>query len=755
LFEPVSKKWRIYRRIGPDRRDRVEIPIAGSGGQMQRRPADFAVPRLEGFRELAQTLLVDRFAPAAVLINRKHEVLYFHGPTFHYLEQPTGEPTTDLILLAHESLRTKLRAVIHKAVADGAQSATVTARLKRPNGSTSVVVTAHQARSPKSADGLLLVTFVDVVASPPSSDSDSDSNIDESLVRQLEHELTSTREDLQSSIEELESSNEQLKASNEEVMSMNEELQSSNEELETSKEELQSLNEELGTVNNQLQEKIEELERSTNDLSNLLTCTDIATIFLDPQMRILRFTPATKLLLNLIATDIGRPISDIAPKFSDEILLQDCEEVLRQLIPREHTVRTRDGRWNLRRVLPYRTADNRIDGVIITFTDVTKLKQAEADISQLNTDLERRVAERTSELEITTRQVQEQISEREQADQSMRESRNQLAAILDTAAEGIISIDERGRIQSYNKAAEVMFGYSFSEIAGENVSRLMPDPESAAHDDYLATYLQTNILRIIGIRREVRARRRDGSIFPMDLAVSELRVGDHRLFTGVMRDISDRRELERQVLEIAAEEQRRIGQDLHDSVGQELTGLGLVADSLVECFEKAHPPRPDLAAKIAAGIHGILRQVRDLSHGLAPVEVDAAGLMAALRELAAHCREQSGIACAFTCRDPVLVENNTTATHLFLIAREAVTNALKHAQPKHVNIRLETDERSVVLTIQDDGKGLSGFKPGVGLRIMRHRAGLINATLDLKPMSGKGGAVVICTLPKGAEQTTH
>ena len=201
----------------------------------------------------------------------------------------------------------------------------------------------------------------------------------QAVVRQLERELTDTREDLQTSIEEFETSNEEFKAAHEEVTSINEELQSTNEELETSKEELQSLNEELQTVNSQLESKVGELESTNNDLHNLLASIDHATLFLDRQFRVRRFTPATTHLLRVIETDIGRPFADFAKNFTDEDLLADAEKVLKHLTPIDKEIQDQQDRWYVRRIVPYRTEDDRIDGVVITFTDITQRKQSEAE----------------------------------------------------------------------------------------------------------------------------------------------------------------------------------------------------------------------------------------------------------------------------------------------------------------------------------------------------------------------------------------
>jgi len=388
LFEPVSKKWRIYRRIGPSRPERVEMPIAAAADPLVpvRCLAPPSTTRPVSFADMTHRLLLDQFAPPAVLINRKYEILYFFGPTDRYLAVAAGEPTQDLMMMAREGLRTKLRSAIHKAVRESGPVTLADARVKRNGDYHPVIVTIRPVQGPQGADRLLLVTFQDsdqdrVPPSPP------ETVAEESVVRQLEYELKATKEDLQSTIEGLESSNEELKASNEEVMSTNEEFQSANEELETSKEEMQSLNEELTTVNNQLQDKVEELESANNDTANVLICTEVAIVFLDNKLRIKRYThPATR-LFNLIATDLDRSISDITPKFSDSTLQQDIEQVLRTLTPQEKQLQTPDGcSWN-RRITLYRTLDNRIEGVVLTFTDVTQVRRADEQARRLATVL--------------------------------------------------------------------------------------------------------------------------------------------------------------------------------------------------------------------------------------------------------------------------------------------------------------------------------------------------------------------------------
>jgi two-component system CheB/CheR fusion protein len=837
LFEPLSKRWRVYRRIGPSRPERVDFPIVATteARGTRRHAIEAAGARSPSVAEVTQRLLLDQFAPAAVLINRKYEVLYYFGPCTHYLEFPPGEPTRDVTQMARDGLRSKLRGAVHRAVRTNERVVLTDVRVKRNGDSYPVRVTVAPVQLPRAAEGLLLITFEEESPSPqappPPPSTESGRVADEAALRHLESELTATREDLQCTVEELETSNEEQKATNEEVLSMNEELQSANEELETSKEELQSLNEELNTLNSRLQEKVQELEKTSNDVANLLTCTDIATVFLDTAFRIQLFTPAATRLFNLIATDVGRPVGDLTPRFSDPELLGDAQQVLGQLVPQEKEVATADGGWWVRRIMPYRTRDNRIDGVVVIFVDITERKRAadavvrrlaaivenSADaifskdldgtirtwnqaaerlygytqgeavgqsvqmlvpedraeewatimnrlrrgesFEQFETERVRKDGQRVpvaltvspvrdSSGKLTSASViARDISERKRAEQELRDRQDHLQAILNTAVDAIITIDQRGVIQSVNPAAERMFGYAAAEMLGQNVKMLMPTPYHEEHDRYLADYLRTGVKKIIGIGREVIARRDDGSTFPVDLAVSE--IPHLNLFTGMIRDVTPRKELEREVVEVASLQQRRIGHDLHDTVGQELTALNLLAADLTEALRANAGNGAHLVERIIEGLRRSQVHLRTVLRGLLPVAVEREGLMDALADLADRTQKESKVTCTFACPRPVHVADNLTATHLYLIAQEAVHNALKHGQPRNIRVSLESDHL-LVLRVQCDGLGMPGQPAqyqGLGLRIMRNRAGIIGATLTIEPAEPTG-TLVTCMLPR-------
>ena len=338
---------------------------------------------------------------------------------------------------------------------------------------------------------------------------------------------------------------------------------------------------------------------------------------------------------------------------------------------------------------------------------------------------------------------------------ALRENEQRLRAILETAVEGIITIDERGHIDSFNPAAERLFGYAAAEVIGKNVSLLMPSPYRQQHDAYIGNYLRTGHAKIIGIGREVVGRRKDGTVFPVQLAVSEVRLPGRRLFTGFIHDLSERKQLEREALDATTREQQRIGQDLHDGLGQQLAGIELMGRVLAQGLEKISKPHAAQAARIAEHVRDALKQTRGLARGLTPVQVDADGLMAALQELAAGAEEMFGIKCIFKCDRPVPVPDNAVATHLYRIAQEALTNAIRHGRAKRVAIVLTVTPGRLVLSVHDDGRGISGTLPpgrGLGLRIMQYRAGVIGGSLAIQ-REKTGGTAVICTvhLPDAAD----
>lgn len=347
-------------------------------------------------------------------------------------------------------------------------------------------------------------------------------------------------------------------------------------------------------------------------------------------------------------------------------------------------------------------------------------------------------------------------NETQGTEDALRAREAQLRAILSTASDAIITIDQRGIMVSANPATERIFGYGPNELVGQNVSILMPTPYSHEHGQYLKRYLATGEAKIIGSGREAMGKRKDGTIFPVDLAVSE--VGQLGLFTGIIRDISERKNLQRDILSIADNEQLRIGQDLHDSVQQELAGIGMLAQTLLNNLNRESQSIPagivepfrDLSRKILAGLTRAHQEIRDISKDLVSTRLDSNGFMDSLRELAARTDNLKSVHCAFKCEEPITISDSSTATHLYRIAQEAVTNALKHAKPEHILIELGVENGHLVLKVADDGCGFDPptSKTGMGLKTMQYRAGLIGGNLSIAPVEN-GGTLLACKVFRG------
>jgi two-component system CheB/CheR fusion protein len=404
LFEPLSGTTRIYRRQKNSvSMDLIDFPAAFA----RSRPdimADIlpqqALPTAPNLSALTEELLLRRFSPAAVLTTRLGDIVYISAKTGKYLEPTVGKANLNIFAMAREGLAGPLHDGFTRAVREKT-AVTVTGVKIGTNGGTLVVdVVVQPLFEPAALLGMVLIVFRDVPVQPvrkvrgkTQGDSVPDARLEE-LARDLQH----SREEVQTTREEMQASQEELKSANEELQSTNEELQSTNEELTTATEEMQSMNEELHTVNHELTVRVDELSRARDDMNNLFNSTEIATLFLDDQLKVRRFTSTTVNIFKLILGDAGRPITDLVSELDYPELAGDAREVLRSLACCERQVSTRDGRWFAVRIMPYRTQDNRIDGVVITFVDISGPKTLEATMVEALSVLQTRFNSQTAEL---------------------------------------------------------------------------------------------------------------------------------------------------------------------------------------------------------------------------------------------------------------------------------------------------------------------------------------------------------------------
>ena len=369
-FEIISKPERLYRHVGRKRPGDFSFAAAAGDEPRAARPGRKEAPSRQAvLAELCRKQVLDLHAPAAVLCNARHECLYSLGPTDSYLRMAPGHSTPDLVAMARGTLRTRLRSALGRAVQEGARVVVPGGRTLRDGHPVPFNIDVQPMQS--EGEALLLVCFVDALAGPQERRSAAGAQ-DASRIAELEQELDAARVELEEGARILEASSEEQRAINEEALSVNEEYQSTNEELLTSKEELQSLNEELTALNSQLQETLEQQRTTSNDLQNILYSTDVATLFLDRELNIRFFTPATRALFNVIPGDVGRPLADLHSLAADTALPADARAVLHSLELIEREIETPGGTWFRRRILPYRTEGNGIEGVVITFNDITR-----------------------------------------------------------------------------------------------------------------------------------------------------------------------------------------------------------------------------------------------------------------------------------------------------------------------------------------------------------------------------------------------
>ena len=457
--------------------------------------------------------VIETLAPPSVLVDGEYEIVHLSHGAGRFLQLAGGEPSRNLLRTAHPALRIELRAALFQA-SQSARPVEVE-HVVLEIGAERIVLTLRVVKVNEGGLDLFLVLFqpqADAPAAEPLAlRSDGDP-----VAQQLDRELERTKTQLRDTVEQYEASTEELKASNEELQAMNEELRSATEELETSREELQSINEELTTVNQELKNKLEELGHANSDMHNLMDATAIATVFLDRELRITRYTPSAVSLFNLIPTDLGRPLTDLTTALDYPQLGGDAQRVLERLIPLEREVGQADGSWYLARLLPYRTFEDRIAGVVLSFVDITERKQAE-------------------------------------------EVRRWLSAVVNASTDAIISFSVDGTVLSWNGGAERILGYEAGEAIGRQLSFLAAEGEVGA-DEFIGKVAAGE-----AVQQETVRTRKDGSLVHLAVSVSPIRETDGRVIggTAIARDITQQHEA-REALRSSEERLRLMVENARD-----------------------------------------------------------------------------------------------------------------------------------------------------------------------------------------------
>lgn len=502
LFAPVDKKNRIFRaKAGhAPKRSLPTLPVGLSAAQPQSTPAQTrrGSARKNSFAEIHQRVL-EQYAPPSVIVNPDAEVVHMSDRAGHFLRYVGGEPSHNLLTLIKPELRLELRTAMFQAVQSGRSVEARRVRVQRDERVFYVNMIARPFHDDESGSEFVLVLFDEVEDTMSRESTESHEGTKDSVLSQLEEELQRTKLELQHVIEQSHVSTEELKASNEELQAINEELRSATEELETSKEELQSINEELITVNHELKIKVEETDKINDDLQNLITSTDIATVFVDRGMRIKWFTPRATEIFSMLPVDAGRPLMDITHRLNYAELTDDATRVFESLRPIEREVSSHDHRCYLARLLPYRTSEDHIEGAVLTFIDITERRAAEQEL-RLGEERMRLVADSTEDY-------------------------------------AIIVQDPEGVVTSWNKGAELIFGYSREEAVGKRTDRLFT-PE-----DREAGVPEAELRRARDNGRALDERwhlRKDGTRFYCSGVVNVLNDDSFQGYVKIARDLTER-----------------------------------------------------------------------------------------------------------------------------------------------------------------------------------------------------------------------
>jgi two-component system CheB/CheR fusion protein len=731
FFTPVGRKHKIYSKTFSSNHPALDMPaahprhaIAGTSETPD------ATARFDPQQE-ADRIVMNHYAPAGLVASSDLQILHFRGHVAPYLSPSPGQASLSLLRMVRPEFAVELRTAIQRA---GKQDASIrkdgilikrNGRLKEVNlevvpfkghgDEQFFLVLFQESRGPDSGE-----------PEPQSSQAKSRPAGDKEVVR-LQRELETTKGHLQSIIEEHEATNEELKSANEEVLSSNEELQSTNEELETAQEELQSSNEELVTINEQLQNRNQELSQLSDDWTNLLTGLNIPVVMLGKDRRIRRFTAPAEKLLNLIPTDIGRLISNIRPNVKVPNLDNLIAEVIDQVVQKEVEIQDRDGRSYSMRIRPYRTADNRIDGVLMIFIDIHDLKTTQAALR-----------ERTSFAE----------------------------AVMESSEALVMVTTLRGRIVAFNRACQNISGYKRDEMVGKVIwqSPLIPKIEmesvKAVYRRLAARHApvfhENHWIAKSGVQRLIswnsapmpRASGHPDYVVRIGADITERRDAEVALKASeaaLRQSQQQLQSLTAGLIDSQEEERARVARELHDDISQQLAVLNLEVNKALRAEPGSDGNLRTEIERLGQRLGGILRDVDQTAYRLHPSSLDHLGLWAAIRSLCADFAKQN-ISVRRTERNLPRSLPRPLAITIYRVVQEALRNVVKHSGSRRAIISLAGNRGTVALTVKDFGRGFNASRPGkrgLGLISMEERVRLAGGVFNLKTSPGEGVTISI------------
>ena len=734
LFHCEDKEVCLYRKRDLPA-DRPWLPVFPL-----RPPANSAKPAKEGWEHTAPPAsygslherMAELYAPPSVLVTARHEVVHSSAHAGRYLNVPGGHPTRSVFKLVREPLQLELQSALHIAGETGRATSSKPIPIEIDGQPRRVVLRVHPAKDADPASFFLII-FDELPDEGPATGAPSAGHEPSVTARELEMELELNRKRLQGTIEEHESSREEMRAANEELQSTNEELRSTMEELETSKEELQSTNEELTTLNQENRHRVEELAQLSADLQNLMTATDIATLFLDRELRIVRFTPAVTRLFNVRQSDRGRPLSDLTHRLGYTHLADDALLVLDRLVPVEREIKSESGHWYLTRVLPYRSAEDRIVGVVLTFVDISDRKRAEVELHEAKVFAE---------------------------------------SIVETLHEPLLVLNPDFTVQSVNAAFLEHFqaepartiGYKFFDLGNgqwnipalrELLEHVLPtnkvfsdyevqhDFETLGHRTMLVNGRRLDHVQLILLGlRDITDRKRAEEELRQIRNELEQRVVERTVQLEAQTE--QMRRLARKLSRAEHEERKRLADHLHDDL-QQLLVAALMRIGALEPLLK-DPEARELLENIRDMVQQVSASSRDLTRQLRPPVLYEAGLVPALDWLATEMRRLHGLDVALTAGRNELRLNDDVASLLFESVRELLLNVVKHAGAREAAVDVRMDESCLRVRVSDEGGGFDASEQhaetsGLGLLSVRDRVAALGGGVTIDSSRGEGTTI--------------
>jgi two-component system CheB/CheR fusion protein len=748
LFSTVDRKHKIYMKTGatmphlydvPRNYAMAHSPGASRSSSMNLQAESNIWTELE-LQRAADRIVLARFGPAGLIIDDRLNVLQSRGQTGPYVELAPGGVSWNLLRVLKEGIAGETRTAVQQAMRENIPTAAVATITDGENGDQKILIDVLPITSAAARSRCFLVLFQAAdeteQAKPNEYASTTNLTVDEKdrLVAQLRQDLSSNRFHLQSLAEERDARNQELVSANEEIQSANEELQSTNEELETTKEELQSANEELQTVNDELQQRNNILTQTGNDLTNLLNSVNIPLLMLTSDLHIRQFTPPMQRLLSVRATDIGRSIDEIRLQLSIEDIEPILHEVLETLGTREIEVRDREGRWYLLRVRPYRTSENKIEGLVVVLLDIDQLRRSQQHLLDANHFT-------TAVLEAVA--VPLIVLSKDFAIRAANTAFRELSQLKPKELEGM----------SLPELVQLLWGV---ESMRERLQHLLDDPATPLEFEHESS---TNQRKTLLIRGRVLSHEGDHVLLLMIDDITVRREAE-RLVSRQKRALESEieeaastltrtkeqlRGLTSHLFQVQEEEGQYIARELHDDVSQRLSFLEmLLSDASTtsaseDCSRKLETARTQLQS--------INTDIRQLCHRLHPRVLKDLGLAAALRALVEEFDRREGMPATFSSRDlPEQLPDDAT-TAIYRITQEALRNVSKHAGRTHVKVTLHNEDHTLMLKVMDFGVGfdvdaLDG-QDGLGMISMQERARIAGGTFAVESELGSGTAITV------------